>query len=275
MRRIFALAVALLAVAAPIACGSGDSVRDALTPEDVAAAAARTADFDTYRASFKNSISAGGQTVEQTGEGEFASKGKRASLIMTSSINGTDVDMDMVMVWPVIYMRVSTAAGELPAGKEWVRFDMQKYGKKLGFDMNELMQASQSDPTQGLAYLQEVTDLETVGTEEVRGLETTHFRGVIDLNRVAEEMPEVKESVKRIMELSKVERVPYEAWVSADGLIRRIRLTYEDMKSPDAPPMDMTVEMELYDFGEPVTVEDPPADKVISLRNLLQQEGTA
>jgi hypothetical protein len=272
MRRALVFIAFLAAACMPIACGAGDAASDALTPEDVAAAAERTADFDTYRASFKNSISARGETVVQTGEGEFASKGRRASLTMTSSVEGTDVDMDMVMAWPIVYMRVASGGvrNELPAGKEWIKLDMQKVGKKLGFDLNELMQANQSDPTQGLAYLQEVTDLETLGAEDVRGIETTHFGGVIDLHRVAEEMPEVKESVERIIELSKVERVPYEAWVSADGLIRRIKLSYENMRNPGAPPMDMTVEMELFDFGADVTVEEPPADAVITLEALLR-----
>jgi hypothetical protein len=276
MRRALGLIVVLLAACGLVACGSGDGASDVLSPEDVAAAAARTAKVETYKASFESVISVGGQTVKQNGEGEFAAKGKRGSLTMTTSGAGADLEMQMVVAWPVIYIRFPAGSGaELPPGKEWVGVDMQKLGEKLGFDFNELMQANQSDPAQGLAYLREVADLETVGTEEVRGIETTHFRGVVDLRRVAEEVPEAKDSVERLIELSKVDRVPSEVWVSADGLIRRIKFSYDNMRPPGARPMDMTMQMELYDFGARVSIEEPPAAEVIPLQRLLRQENAA
>ena len=33
-------------------------------------------------------------------------------------------------------------------------------------------------------------DVEEVGTEEVRGVDTTHYRGTIDLERALEQVPE-------------------------------------------------------------------------------------
>jgi hypothetical protein len=160
MRRILFLIVSVLAVCTPIACGAGESANDVLTPEDVVAAAARTAEVETYRASFEGSVKAGGQTVEMDGEGAFAAKGKKGSVSMTSSIQGMEIKLDMVMVWPLMYIRFPAGAdSELPSGKEWVQYDMQKLGKELGVDFNELMQASQSDPSQALAYLQKVADL--------------------------------------------------------------------------------------------------------------------
>lgn len=276
MRSALGLIVVLLAASVLVACGSGNGASDVLSPEDVTAAAARTAEVETYRVSFENTISVGGETVEQTGGGEIVAKGKRARLSMESSIHGTEFEMDMVLVWPVMYMRFSPELGaQLPPGKEWVELDLQRLGEKMGLDYSELMQANQSDPAQALAYLRQVADLETIGSEEVRGIETTHFRGVVDLHRVAEEVPEAKDSVERMIELSGLERIPTEVWVSADGLVRRIKLSYEHMRMPSAPPMDMTIRMELYDFGVAVTVEEPPADKVISLQELMRQEKAA
>jgi hypothetical protein len=273
MRKVLALVLALLAVALPIACGSGDSASEVLTPEDVAAAAARTAEVESYRTSFEGTIQAAGESVEMSGEGEFASEGKRGSMTMNMSVQGQDLTMDMVIAWPAFYMRFTPELrADLPAGKEWVKFDIQKLGKEFGVDFNELMQASQSDPTQALEYLRRVSDLKTLGQEDVRGVETTHFRGEVDLKRVAAEAPPAtRDSVERVLELSGLDRLPTEVWVSSDGLVRRMKYTYADMRSPGAPPIDMTMQMELYDFGVAVDVTEPPADQVVDLQELMRQ----
>lgn len=265
------LLVSVLAVCAPLACGAGKTANEDLTPEDVLAAAARTADIHTYRASFKGSAEAAGQTVEMDGEGEFAAKGKRGRVSMTSSVLGMEIKVDMVTVWPLMYMRFPAAAdSRLPPGKEWIKYDLQKLGKELGVDFTELMQASRSDPSHALAYLQKVADLETVGAEEVRGTETTHFRGVVDMRSVADAYPELKDSVDAVIRQSGIDRMPVDVWVSADGLVRRMTMRYQDMRSLGSPSTDMTMEMELYDFGAAVTIEEPPADAVISFQELMR-----
>jgi hypothetical protein len=273
MRNVLVLVLALLAVGTLTACGAGDSASDVLTPEDVAAAAARTADIETYRASFEGTMEVGGTTVEMSGGGEFVAKGKHARMTMSYSGAGANFEMEAVMIWPAFYMRFPAELGsQLPAGKEWVKFDMQKLGKELGIDMNDFMrQANQWDPVQAFAYLQKVADLETVGTEEVRGIETTHFRGAVDLHRVAEADPELKDSIDAMIELTGDDPMPMEVWVSADGLVRRVKQTYVSMQSPGVPPVDMTMQMELYDFGAAVEVTEPPADKVIPLQELMRQ----
>lgn len=272
MRRALGLVLVILAACTPLACGNGETANEVLSPQDVAAAAARTAEVATFRASLESTIEASGQTMQTSGEGEFAAKGKRGHMTVTSSLEGSEFEMELVMAWPVMYMRFPPELGaELPPGKHWVSFDMQKLGEKLGFDFQQLMQADQTDPLQGLAYLRRLTDLETVGEEDVRGVETTHYRGVVDLRRVADEVPGMKTSIERFIELTKVERVPAEAWLSADGLVRRIKFAYDDMQLAPGQSADMTMQMELYDFGAAVTVEEPPADEVVGLQKLMQQ----
>ena len=273
MRRIVSFVAVLLASSTPLACGAGDTASDLLTPEDVAAAAARTADIETYRASFEGTMEVGGTTVEMSGGGEFVAKGKHARMTMSYSGAGAGFEMEAVMIWPVFYMRFPAELGsQLPAGKEWVKFDMQKLGKELGIDLNDFMrQANQWDPVQVFAYLQKVADLETVGTEEIRGIETTHFRGAVDLHRVAEAYPELKDSIEAMIELTGDDPMPMEVWVSADGLMRRAKQTYVSMQSPGVPPVDMMMQMEFYDFGVAVDVTEPPADKVIPLQQLMRQ----
>lgn len=262
---LFTLALAAL----PLACGG-----DGLSPEAaVAEAATKTAKSETYRASFTGSMTGfGTQTLRMTGTGEFDAGGKRARMTVAYDIAGQEFELEMAMDLPLMYMRFPPEFGaQLPSGKSWIKFDLQNLGEQLGFDFQQLMQASQADPSQGLEYLRGVSDVETVGEESVRGVDTTHYQGVIDLRQVAKEFPDAKESIDRIIELTTVDRVPADVWVDGDGFVRRMRLDYQGMRFAPGQRGDMTMTMELYDFGAEVDVEPPPDDEVIDIQELLNQ----
>jgi hypothetical protein len=88
---------------------------------------------------------------------------------------------------------------------------------------------------------------------------------------VASQFPELKESIESIIELSKVESVLTDVWIDDDELVRRMRLAYQDMQFAPGQQGDMTMTMELYDFGVEVEVEPPPANEVIDLQELIQR----
>jgi LppX_LprAFG lipoprotein len=254
----------------PAACGGAQAVqsRSVAPPPDVAAAVQKTEHIATYKASFEGATESAGQTVQTTGEGEFDAKSKRGHMNLTSTIAGTGVDMELVMAWPLMYMRFPPELGaQLPPGKDWVKFDMERLGKQLGFDLQQLMQAGQADPTQGLGYLRGMTNVTAVGTEEVRGVETTHYRGVVDFHRLAIELPEARDSIEQLMKLAKVDRVPTDVWVGHDGLVRRMKYTYDMQLS--GQPTKTTMQTDLYDFGTDVHVTIPPDDTTVDITQLI------
>lgn len=270
MRRTLAL-FALALAALPLACGGGE-----LSPEAaVAQAATKTAKAETYRTSLTGTMTGfTPQTLRMTGTGEVDASSKRARMTIAYDVAGQKFEAEVAMDWPVMYMHFPPELGaQLPSGKSWIKFDLQKIGKQLGVDLQQLMQVSQADPSQGLQYLRGASNVERVSEESVRGVDTTHYRGTIEFRRVAKEFPELKESIERLIELSTVERVPTDVWVDDDGLIRRMRLDYQNMRfAPGQPQGDMTMTMELFDFGADVDVEPPPDDEVIDLQELIQKE---
>jgi hypothetical protein len=275
MPRVAPLLVAVLVSCLLVGCGSDETARPSLTPENIAAAAMKTADFESYRTSFSSKMEVGGQSIETTGDGAFAAKGKKGRMAFKVSAQGVSADVDAVFAWPVFYMRFPPEFGaKLPVGKDWVSMNMQKLGESQGIDFRHLMQTNQSDPGQALVYLRRLADLETVGEEEVRGVDTTHFHGVADLRAVADQFPETRALIERIIEQTKVTRIPADVWVSSDGLVRRLRYQYDNMQLTPGVSGDMTIEMELYDFGVHVNVETPPAHQVVDLQDLLT-EGTS
>ena len=78
------------------------------------------------------------------------------------------------------YVRLPAFDEQLPEGKTWIRADAAD-ASTSGFDVGELGQFAKSDPRDVLGTLRAVTsDVETVGSEELRGVETTHYRATID-----------------------------------------------------------------------------------------------
>jgi hypothetical protein len=133
------------------------------------------------------------------------------------------------------------------------------------------MQAGQADPSQGLDYLRGATDIQEVGREDVRGVPTTHYKGVVELRRVADQFPELQPSVERLIQQTGIDRVPVEVWVDDDNLVRRMRQSYEGAQVGPGASMDMTSTVELYDFGTKVDVSPPPADETVDLSQLIGQ----
>jgi hypothetical protein len=96
----------------------------------------------------------------------------------------------------------------------------------------------------------------------------------VDLDKVAARAPAeqrepVRTQIRALKQRANVEKVPVEVWVDEDGLVRREVLRYEDMRFAPGQTGDMTIRMELYDFGVTVDVEPPPGDQVTDLGELL------
>jgi hypothetical protein len=152
---------------------------------------------------------------------------------------------------------------------------MQRLGKRVGLDFGALMQSGQSNPTQQLDYLRSVSgDLKELGKETVGGVETTHYRGTVDLDEYVKLVPEAQRASVR-KTIQQVEKnmggrstYPVDVWVDQSDQVRRMAF---DMKS-NTPQGTVTtsMRMDLSDFGAPVNVELPPKSQTIDFDALSQ-----
>jgi hypothetical protein len=183
--------------------------------------------------------------------------------------------MEMIFDQLVIYMRFPPEIqAQVPGGKSWVKVDLEALGEQLGIDLGAVMQFSQSDPTQSLQYLRGASDdFEEVGSEPVRGVDTTHYRGTIDLRKATEHLPEdARDSIERVVELTGVGKLPFDVWIDDDGLARRVK--YEQpLPATGGEDASMELTMEFFDFGVDVDVAPPPAEGVIDMQELIQGGG--
>jgi LppX_LprAFG lipoprotein len=275
-RTIALLVTFSLAALGLAGCGSED-VAEAVSPRAaVAEAATKTADAGSARVSFTGTVSGvPGGPFTVSGEGEYSEAQARMTFDMSDlgAASGAAFggEMEMVMDGSLMYMKLpSQVASGLPGGKEWIRLDLAAAGEELGLDFEELMQVQRTDPTQTLKYLLGASeDFERVGSEEVRGVETTHYRGTVDLRKALEQIPaDSRDELERVLELVGDPKMPFEVWIDDDGLARQMKYEQPMPVGQGGEDATMALTMEMYDFGADVDVEPPPDDEVIDLQEL-------
>jgi len=162
--------------------------------------------------------------------------------------------------------------GALGGGKSWIRLDLQNIADASGIDFGPLVQGSQADPSQYLLWLSALgPGVTKIGEEEIRGVPTSRYRAVVDLNLLESQAPPGKEAewsayVQTLRDRIGLDFVPVEVWVDDDGLIRRLYHEYGFA----AEGTSAVVTTELFDFGADVNVKAPPPGQVAALDDLIR-----
>lgn len=267
MKRILCAALLLTIVAG--ACG-GDG---ALPGESVAQAGELAREQGSANVSMNMDMTIPNGTINMIGEGAFDLENNSGHLTFTATGTGDGAaaseqigTLETVYDDFVAYMKMPMLAELLPEGKSWIKIDFQEVGDEVGIDFQQLAQMGQNNPMQQLDYLQGSKNIEEVGTEDVRGTDTTHYKGVIDFDLLQKELPtEVGGSIDKIQELTGVDQAPIEVWLDGDGLPRRVKYDFTyDMPAGSGAMSDskMSLTMEFFDYGTDVTVEVPPENEV-------------
>lgn len=243
-----ALALALTGVACGDDTGGGGSAPESLNA--LTAAAEKATDAGSSRMTMDMSMNFGGQELSVEGEGVFDYDDRVGE--MTMSITGAGLpsaqSIDMIVDGDFLYMKAPPSLG----APGWTRMDMSE----IPGGTNQFSQ----DPSQYLDFLRGAgEDVEEVGTEEIDGVETTHYEADLSLDAILEQAPEGDaEALRSQLEaLGGGDTIPSEVWIDEDGLPRRIKLTMH--VESDGQSADMDITMGLSDYGIEVDVE-PPED---------------
>lgn len=294
---VLRLVVPVALAAALAACG-GRSETGAIAGEpisfvELSQAASGSADATSGRFAF--SFRAETPELEEDivvgGEGAFDALAGRASFtvdlsgfmallggIFSGMPGAADLDdpdlwtIDTIRDGSTTYVRLPALASVLPPGKSWVKAKEGEVVRARGFRLAELEQLTQPDPKELLAVLEALErlagELEVVGEETLRGVSTTHYRATVDSKDVARAASE--ESGKdlgpltdQIVGQSGISEVPIDVWIDSAGLVRKLLLDVQGTQPGGSAPSRATVSFELWDLGEPVEIELPPASEVI------------
>lgn len=261
------LTVLLLLVAA---CGQST----ASAQELVLAAATTTQEAGSARFTMTQTIE-GDPPLEIVAEGamDFAAQqgtmstdlGEMAAALGEAPSEGTDATVEMLFDGTVVYLRLP----DPDAPTEWLKIDASTMPGMEGMASFDQLA---NEPAAGLGYLHSVgEDVEELGTEEVRGEPTTHYRFTADLRQAIDDAPEdLRPMLEQQVEMLGVTEFPVEVWIDDAGRVRRQTSTI-DVSQAEGLSGEMTMTMEFYDFGLEVSPEFPPDEDVTDLSELMGQ----
>ena len=259
-----AIAVLLVMPFAAAACGGGGESNSSSPPvvSNLAPAAyvkhsaRQTAKATSVHMTMKAAVNAAGQQATITGSGDFDQPNHVGSMHADFSAGGMSGSIDEVISGTTVYLSSPLFSAALPQGKTWLKLDLQKAGKAHGIDFSTLLSQS---PSRSLGQLRGLVNVKKVGTEQVGGTATTHYRGHIDLSKVPQGA--------KLEKLTHATYTPFDIWVgNDDGYIRRLRFGVATASGGNSVNAVMT--MEFSDFGKTVHVTEPPASEVYDATNL-------
>lgn len=197
-------------------------------------------DAETF--AFETTSETGGQTQTMSGTARFSDEGVE----MQATGSGAQ-GMDMILLGQVMYMK----SPDLGTGDKWLKIDLSDPDSLFG------MIGKATDPEVMFKAMETPRKLELVGSEEVDGVETNHYRITLDPTQYVKAM-EFPAAMADMLP----EELVTEMWVDADDLPRKFTQTTEIKGMGGGQPATSTTEGTYSDFGIDVEIEEPPASEV-------------
>ncbi|MDQ1689552.1 MAG: hypothetical protein QOK42_2527 [Frankiaceae bacterium] len=245
-------------------CGNG-SPSSSVKQEDslaiVAGAQVASQKAGSAKLAMTMDMTISGQSFSISGEGamDFVKKLGKLSLTMPNPAGGGSLNIDEVMTDTTIYVKSPLIP---TGGKPWTALDLKEM---LGGSLSQL--SAGADPTSGLEMLNGAKSVTKVGTESIRGVQTTHYKAVVDLNKALANKPAAVraklESYRKLLG-TQVNDYPIEVWIDGKGRPAKFTMTIEVPASTATQnqAVAMTMGIEMFDYGSPVQVTVPPASQV-------------
>jgi hypothetical protein len=237
----------MLALALPLTACGGVSLNAVAKAADNATAAG------TEHVAFTGTVTAAGQTIDMTGTGDFQTSPRLGAMHIAMQAAGQQIVMDEVSKGWTVYLKSPLFSAQLPAGKHWLSIDVKKASSKLGVNLS---QYTQQDPTDALAALKRAGAVDKVGSEQIDGVDTTHYRATIDLSKAAKSLPQG----------TSLKSLPVDVWIDGDNQLRRMVLNYSATVSGQAASTKM--QMDFSNFGEQLNVQAPSASDTVDMTSL-------
>jgi hypothetical protein len=270
------LLVILLALAAVLgaACGGDGGPAPIAT---ILAASSHTIDADSSRVALSVDVTGAvpkpGGPQRVTGEGLFDYAARKGTMTMQTDglgLPGISGAIQLVMLGDVFYMQVPS--GLLP-GKPWLKIDLATLGQASGLDLAGLQELGSNDPSANLRFLAGAQDVVERGEAKVRGVDTTQYHFVVDLEKAKAKAPDdLRDDIDRLIAQIGGSTYPADAWVDGDNLVRRLRVKLDAIGGEDSGS-SAVVTQDFFDFGVQVDAVAPPADQVSDFAQLLQGAG--
>jgi hypothetical protein len=259
---IMAITAACMAIAAT-ACGGGGGSGDSAAGAVLRDAPARAAAAKSARVYAAIDVKGSDQgDVSAKGEGVFDFAANKGHLTLDDGHEKSE----MIMDGATLYERKG-------ANSKWTKSGGADGSPGGGSPSDQF-----SDPIKMLEFLKgSGGKVEKKGTETIRGTQTTHYRGTVDLVKAMKDSagPDQADAADLLKLFFKDTEVPVDLWVDSEGRPARfaMEITFDlsafaklfsgdTGKKPDEMKMTMKITEEFWDWGTPVKIEVPAAKDV-------------
>ncbi|GAA2291258.1 hypothetical protein OKJ48_32665 [Streptomyces kunmingensis] len=292
-RTVGVAAVTALLCAGAVACG-GDSGTGGGAPQSHAQVT------QALTAAYKKTAEAKSAKVEMTMKTPVA-LGDGGTMKMSGTMGWDPTVMDMTMsgsaftaadpqapenirmVWQddVMYMDMGAKAAKDMDGKRWMKMDLgaaakQSGDKTLSSQLTGGVDSMNQDPAQQIAVLLDSPNLKHIGSAEVDGVQTEHYKGKLTVDEMMAKNDSLKMLSKsergQLLENVKkagVKDYDTELWINDDDLPVRMDVTMDSSQGA----IDMS--MRYSDYGAAVKVDVPPAGQTFDFMEMLKEIGAA
>lgn len=254
------IALATVAIAGLAACGGGDG--DNLTTTDQGDDGKSSVDADSGPGQSLRRIETAKETTSEVDSIEFGATfaidigGETASFTMEGLTNAATGEGRFDMTVDAPGLSGDPLAFVSDGEVVWVSADGDLW-YEISADELDQGASTNTDPTAFLALLEEVGDVEEVGTEQIDGAETTHYHAETDVKQFAD-MQGL--DVNDLEDLG-IDSMPIDVWIDGDNLIRQIQVHLE--MSADGLTASMDFDVDIAPSSEPVDIAGPPAGEII------------
>ncbi len=266
-RRSFVIVQGVVALsAAAVIAGCGGSGSSQVDP--VVRAADVTSQLPGYRIAATATVSTPASgPLQLRMSGLFDRTNRSGTMTAQETVAGHQFQFTEVFSGLTFYMR---AAGlpqltRLTGGKQWLKFDMSRMLGAMGLGSLP----TGTDPSQFVDFLRAVSSSTTkVGSETVRGVSTTHYRAVVDLNRYpklvsSSQRAAAARSVTTLESALGAHTLPMDAWIDGNSLVRRLGLSFTECVAQQRVQFGM--DMDIYDYGSQAQPQMPSATNTFDI----------
>ena len=262
-------------------CAGSSAVSSTVDP------VAQAAQVSELAAGFKASLSeevtppGSSETIKASGTEVFDKQSQRSISSIQGSAEGHSFHAETQYSKVALYMRLpsSSQKSSVTHGKPWVKVDLRGVGAALGINFSALSsQGASSDPAQLLSYLKATSGQTTrIGTEQVQGLPTTHYRGTIDYEQYASKVAPAQRAAARqgiaaLERLSGTHSQLVDVWVDGQHRVRREELTFHECLAGASGPSQIHVKIEYFDFGVQAIPAVPASGEVADLTSYVAEK---
>ncbi|WP_326729958.1 hypothetical protein [Streptomyces phaeochromogenes] len=172
------------------------------------------------------------------------------------------------------YAKMGDKFAEQSGGKHWIKYaydDLADLAGGSGAYMKDQMQ--NTTPNQSVKLLLASGDVKKVGAEKVRGENTTHYSGTVDVADLAGESSNLTADqladMKRQLEQAGVTTETIDIWVNDEDLL------VKKVEKGELATGSMSSTAFYSDYGVKISTEEPPSGDTADFKDLMQTQPAA